>query len=279
MTLPFLKMHGLGNDFVVIDARANNFAPDEAFVKAVCHRKRGIGSDGLVILRKPKSPQADIFLDMYNADGSGLRACGNASRCIASLMFKELGRDTCTLETVVGLLPAWKDPTGLVAVDFGAPRLAWNEIPLAREVDTLHAPIASGGLFAPSCVNMGNPHAVYFVEDVAKINLAEVGPKLEHDPIFPDRCNIEIAQILSADRIRMRVWERGAGITDACGSGACATLVSAVRRGLTARRATVILDGGELVIEWREDTHVIMIGSATFSYRGEIAENFGHESA
>jgi diaminopimelate epimerase len=275
MKLSFLKMHGLGNDFVVIDARENGFNPDKSFLCAVANRKRGIGCDGIVLMRKPLSPEADIFLEMYNSDGSSLRACGNASRCIASLMFTELGKPKCVIETVAGLLHCWEESSGVIAVDFGAPLLEWNEIPLAREVDTLHAPIASGGLFAPCCVNMGNPHTVYFVEDVEAVALAEVGPILENDPIFPDRCNIEIAQIVAPDRIRMRVWERGAGITDACGSGACATLVAAVRRGKSARLATVVLDGGELMIEWRADTHVVMMGGASLSYRGEITDDFG----
>ena len=270
-------MHGLGNDFVVIDGRVNGFAPSEKFLRAVANRKRGVGCDQFVFLRKPKSPDADIFLEMYNADGSTLGACGNATRCIASLMFKELGRKKCVIETVSGLLSAWEDPSGLIAVDFGEPRLAWNEIPLAREVDTLHAPIASGGLFAPCCVSMGNPHAVFFVPDVDAVALAETGSHLELDPMFPDRCNIEIAQVLASDRIRMRVWERGTGITEACGSGACATLVAAVRRGLCDRRATIVLDGGELVIEWRDDNHVLMIGPASLSFSGVVAEGFGDD--
>jgi diaminopimelate epimerase len=275
--LSFRKMHGLGNDFVVIDCRQNNFAPSEKFLLAVANRKRGVGCDQFVFLRKPVSPKADIYLDMYNADASSLRACGNATRCIATVLFAELGQKKCTIETVAGLLTAWEDSSGLVAVDFGAPRLEWHEIPLAREVDTLHAPVASGGLFAPCCVNMGNPHAVYFVPDVEAVALADVGPHLEVDPLFPERCNIEIAQILAPDRIRMRVWERGTGITEACGSGACATLVAAVRRGLSDRRATIVLDGGELVIEWREDNHVIMIGAAAQSYTGVLAESFGDD--
>jgi diaminopimelate epimerase len=277
MTIPFLKMHGLGNDFVVIDGRADAFAPSEKFLRAVADRKRGPGCDQIIVLLQPKSPKADIYMAIYNADGSQVGACGNATRCIAGLLFAELGRATCTVETISGLLLAWKDSPDLIAVDFGLPRLEWDQIPLAREADTLHAPVTSGGLFAPCCVNMGNPHAVFFVEDVGAIALDKIGPVLENDPIFPERCNIEIAQILAPDRIRMRVWERGAGITEACGSGACATLVAAVRRGLSARRASVILDGGELVIEWRQDHHVVMIGPAALSYRGELADDFGHE--
>ncbi len=268
--LPFLKMHGLGNDFVVIDGRSNGFVATKEFMRAVANRKRGVGCDQFIFLRPPVSPTADVYLEMYNADANPLSACGNGTRCIARLMYEELGRKNCVIETVAGLLSTWEDKTGLIAVDFGAPRLAWNEIPLTRDVDTLHVPVANGTLSTPCCVSVGNPHAVFFVDDVAAIDLAAVGAPLELDQIFPDRCNIEIAQILAPDRIRMRVWERGTGITEACGSGACATLVAAVRRGLSARRATIVLDGGELIIEWREDNHVIMIGPASLSYSGVL---------
>ena len=276
--LPFLKMNGLGNDFVVIDCREKAFDPSEKFLRFVADRKRGVGCDQFLFLRKPKTQGADVYMEIYNADASTVRACGNGTRCVAKLMFDETGRDNCVIETVVGLLKAWKDPSGLIAVDFGEPSFAWDKIPLARDVDTLHAPIASGGLFAPCCVNVGNPHAVFFVPDVKEVALADTGAVLEHDPIFPERCNIEIAQIMAPDRIRMRVWERGAGITEACGSGACATLVAAVRRGLSARRATIVLDGGELVIEWREgDNRIIMIGAASLSFKGELADNLCDE--
>ncbi|MFA4995084.1 MAG: diaminopimelate epimerase [Bdellovibrionales bacterium] len=277
LALPFLKMDGLGNDFVVFDGRLNGFSPTEKFLRAVADRKRGIGCDQVIVLRRPESPQADVHMDIYNRDGSQVGACGNATRCIASLMFAELERNNCIIETIAGFLKAWEDPSGLIAVDFGAPRFVWNEIPLAREVDTLHVPVAYGGLEDPCCVNVGNPHAVFFVPDVDAVNLMEVGPRLENDPMFPERCNIEIAQILASDRIRMRVWERGTGITEACGSGSCATLVAAVRRNLSARRATVVLDGGELVIEWRDDNHILMIGPASLDYRGVVAEDIGDE--
>ncbi|MDR3450069.1 MAG: diaminopimelate epimerase [Alphaproteobacteria bacterium] len=274
MTLSFLKMHGLGNDFVVIDGRATDITPSEKFLRAVSSRHRGIGCDQCIILRQPKSAGADIFMSIYNADGSQVGACGNATRCVASLIFKELGRSKAVIETVSGLLPVWEESPGLIAVDFGAPRLEWNQIPLAREMDTALVPVTSGGLAGPCCVSVGNPHAVFFVPDAEAVALEQVGPVLEHDALFPERCNIEVAQILAPDRIRMRVWERGTGITEACGSGACATLVAAVRRGLSDRRATIILDGGELVIEWRADNHVIMMGPAALSFRGELAADF-----
>lgn len=278
-SLPFLKMDGLGNDFIVIDCRENGFVPSDEFLRAVANRKRGVGCDQFLLLRKPASPEADVFMEIYNSDASVVRACGNGTRCLAKLMFEELGRDNCVIETGAGLLKAWKDISGLIAVDFGEPNLTWDKIPLARDVDTLHAPIASGGLFAPCCVNVGNPHAVFFVPDVNDVTLAETGSILETDPMFPERCNIEIAQILAPDRIRMRVWERGTGITEACGTGACATLVAAVRRGLSARRATIVLDGGELVIEWREsDNRILMIGPASLSFKGVLADEFCYEA-
>jgi len=280
--LPFLKMNGLGNDFVVVDARKTGFVPTEAFLRAVADRKRGVGFDQFIVLRLPETAEADVKIEFFNADGSRAGACGNGTRCIARLMFEELKRDYCVIETVAGLLAAKKDSGGLVAVDMGNPKLEWKDIPLAREADTLLAPVSSNGFFAPCCVNMGNPHAVFFVPDVAAVLLAEAGPHLENHPMFPEKCNIEFAQVLAPDRIRMRVWERGAGITEACGTGACATVVAAVRRDLSARRATVVLDGGELVIEWREaDGHVLMIGPTSLSYSGVLAEEFcdAHQSA
>ena len=187
----------------------------------------------------------------------------------------ETGRKTGVIETIAGLLSVWEESPGKIAVDFGVPRLDWQTIPLARAVDTANVPVASGNLGAACCVNMGNRHAVFFVPDVAVVDVAGIGAVLEKDAMFPERSNIEFAQILAPDRIRMRVWERGAGITEACGSGACATLVAAVRRGLSARRAVIVLDGGELVVEWRTDDHVILSGAAALSYHGVLPEDFG----
>lgn len=277
--LPFLKMHGLGNDFVIIDGRDNGFKPSKKFLTSVSNRKRGIGCDQFVFLRKPQSPDVDVFLEMYNADGGAVNTCGNATRCVASLMFKELGRKNCVIKTTAGILKAWEDSSGLVAVDFGMPRLEWQQIPLAHQSDTLRVPVSYGGYTDPCCINVGNPHAVFFTPDVASVPLAEVGPHLEYDPNFPERCNIEFAQVLAPDRIRMRVWERGTGITEACGSGACATLVAAVRRQLSARRATIVLDGGDLIIEWRDDNHILMIGAASFSFSGVLPEDFGDDTS
>jgi diaminopimelate epimerase len=275
MPYAFVKMHGLGNDFVIFDGRAQPFGIPKSTMIALADRKRGIGYDQLAIMLTPRSPSADVYLDMYNADGSELRACGNVMRCVGHLLFEELGRTQVVIETVAGLLPVHADGKGMIAVDFGPPRFGSKNIPLAKEMpDTLHVPLSLGSLKDPACVNMGNPHAVFFVSDAENIPLKEWGPKLETDPLFPDRCNIEVAQIMAPDHIRMRVWERGAGITLACGSGACATLVAAARRKLSKRRATITMDGGDAVVEWRDDDHVILIGPAALVYRGELEGSF-----
>lgn len=273
MPRPFLKMHGLGNDFVIIDSRADGFVPALELRLKMADRHRGIGYDQMVVLHKPKSPEADVFMTIANADGSETGACGNVTRCVAKLLFQETGKSNVVIQTAAGLLKASKQADGLIAVDMGPARLEWNEIPLAQNVDTLNVPMEVDGYKNPCCVNMGNPHAVFFVPEAEAVPLDKVGPKLEHHPMFPERCNIEFAHIIDSTHIRMRVWERGTGITQACGTGACATLVAAVRLGLTNRRAEIILDGGTLTIEWREsDGHVIIAGPATLVFRGELSE-------
>jgi diaminopimelate epimerase len=272
-TRPFLKMHGLGNDFVIIDSRADGFVPPPELCRKIADRHRGVGYDQLIVLLKPKAAETDVYMHIVNPDGSEAGACGNATRCVARLLFEESGRDRAVVQTVAGLLKVSKESGGLIAVDFGPPRLAWEEIPLAKECDTLNVPVSVGDYAGPCCVNMGNPHAVFFVPDAESVPLSDVGPKLETHAIFPQRCNIEFAHIIDRQHIRMRVWERGTGITQACGSGACATLVAAVRRGLSDRRADIVLDGGELTIEWRENNgHVIMAGPAALAFKGELAE-------
>lgn len=205
-----------------------------------------------------------------NPDGSEAEACGNATRCIASLLMEERGRGHAVVETVAGLLDAEATGDGRIAVDMGPARLDWREIPLAQACDTLHVPLALGPVSDPVATNMGNPHATFFVPDVAAIAVADIGPVLERNPIFPERANIGFAQILAPGRIRLRMWERSAGITRACGSGACAALVAAARRGLVDRRAEVILDGGTLEIEWLRDGHVLMTGPVATAFSGTI---------
>jgi diaminopimelate epimerase len=277
--LPFTKMQGLGNDFVVLDARRKAVPLGLGDRRRIADRRRGIGCDQLIVLEPPRTAGADVFMRIYNPDGSEAGACGNATRCISGRLMDESGAERMTVETISGLLPARRREGGRVTVDMGAARTGWREIPIAQDCDTLHLPVALGPLGDPVGVNMGNPHAVFFVDDVDAIALETIGPKLEHAPLFPERANIEIVQVMSPERLRMRVWERGAGITMACGSGACAALVAAARRELTGRRAEVVLDGGPLEIEWLENGHVLMTGAWAESFTGEIALEIALEDA
>jgi diaminopimelate epimerase len=271
--IAFFKMHGLGNDFVVLDARRAPIAIDAAAARAIADRHTGVGCDQVIVLEPPRSASAHLFARFFNADGSAAEACGNGTRCIAWLIARGTHDDLVSIETVAGVLAARLLEDGQVAVDMGTPRLDWRDIPLAQPMDTERVELSLGPLVHPACSNIGNPHATFFVDDAEAIELAVLGPRLEHDPLFPRRANIGVACIADTARIRLRVWERGAGITRACGSGACAALVAAHRRGLTARRAIVALDGGELDIEWRpedEGGHVIMTGPAVLAFDGSF---------
>lgn len=268
--LPFIKMHGLGNDFVVIDARQRPVTLTAAAAQAISDRRRGVGCDQLIVLEAPREAGTQAFMKIRNADGGESAACGNATRCIGAFLMAETGAKVARIGTEAGILTA-EGSGDAVTVDFGAPRLDWQQVPLAKACDTLHTPISEGPLTDPACCSMGNPHATFFVPDAEAVDLAKHGPKLEHHAMFPERANIGVAQVISRDRIRLRVWERGAGITQACGTGACGALVNAVRRGLVDRKATLVLDGGELIIEWREaDNHVRMTGAVAIAFRGEI---------
>lgn len=278
MGVDFRKMHGLGNDFIVFDGRVVPVALTPAQIAALADRRKGIGADTIAVIERAPDSAADVYVRFANADGGDVATCGNATRCVASLLFAETGRDRVRIATACDTLEAWRAQNGGVSVDMGRPRLDWREIPLSEPADTLHLPIA-GRLSDPVGVSMGNPHAVFFVEDAEAVNLSEIGPKIEHAPLFPERTNVEVATMLSRDRIRMRVWERGVGITLACGSGACATLVAAFRRGLSGRKATLVLDGGELDIEWRQDDHVIMTGPVATSFTGEIDDSLLRSAA
>ena len=218
----FIKMHGLGNDFVVLDRRANGMIPDAAAARAIADRHRGVGCDQIIVIGASETGVADVALRFLNSDGSESAACGNGTRCVAALLMDEAGTDHLAIETAAGLLDADKGHDGLVTVDMGPARLDWKEIPLAQACDTLHLGIAEGPLSDPVAVNMGNPHAVFFVDDAEAIPLETLGPKLEHHALYPERANIQVVQVLSRTRIRQRTWERGAGITLASGSGACA---------------------------------------------------------
>jgi len=268
--VPFRKMHGLGNDFVVLDQRCDPVRIDAAGAAALADRHTGIGCDQVVLIETPRHPAALAFVRFLNADGSDSAACGNGTRCVARLIGEETGATRFGLETASGLLGAEILGGGRVAVDMGEPRLGWRDIPLAGEMDTLRVDLALGPLAEPVCTGMGNPHATFFVADCEAIDLAAWGPPLEHHRLFPQRANIGVVTVRDRATIRLRVWERGAGLTRACGSGACAALVGAARRGLTGRQATVIVDGGSLDILWREDGHVVMTGPAALSFAGEF---------
>ncbi|MFV3076480.1 diaminopimelate epimerase [Niveispirillum fermenti] len=280
MTIQFLKMHGLGNDFVVIDARNRPVPLTATQVVAIGDRRRGVGFDQLILIEPPQDTAADIFMRILNPDGSEAGACGNATRCVASLVGRGLVRDELVIQTISGLLRCWLHADGTVTVDMGPARLDWQQIPVAEACDTLHLPASAGPLSDGVAVNMGNPHAVHFVPDAEDVDLTRWGPELERHPFFPDRANIEVASVTGPSSVRMRVWERGAGITDACGSGACAVGVAAIRRGLvTGRRVCVTLDGGVLDIEWREDGHVLMTGPVATSFAGTLgADLLGGEA-
>ncbi len=260
----FLKMHGLGNDFVVLDARAKPLSLDADLIQRLADRHRGIGFDQLVLLEP--SETADIMVHFFNPDGGESAACGNASRCIAGLVAEEMGRDRVTLETKAGLLPAERHPDGRITVQMTTPGLAWEQIPLAEPADTAAVDFDIEGLPPAVCVSMGNPHAVFFVDNVDRIET--IGPALAHHPIFPNGANIGFATVIAPGRIRLRVHERGAGLTLACGSGACAAMVAAVRLSLAKDSATLILDGGQLELAWPGDGPVAMTGPWARSFTG-----------
>lgn len=254
-------MHGLGNDFVVIDARAAPLAMSDARARAIADRHAGIGCDQLIVIGEAED--ADVSMQIFNADGSEVEACGNATRCVPLFV----GRDV-TIRTKAGLLDA-RLIDGGASVDMGAPRFEWDAIPLAWPMDTLAMQASWEDLPAPAAVNVGNPHVIFFVDDLDAIDIARLGPLIEHDPLFPARVNVNFAQVVGEDHIRLTVWERGAGLTRACGTGACATAVAAIRRKLATGPVTVTLPGGDLVIDWRPGGHIQMTGPATHVFDGE----------
>jgi diaminopimelate epimerase len=264
MTTRFVKMHGCGNDFVVLDERPRPLGLTPSRAAAIANRHTGIGCDQVIAIQPAET--ADAFMRITNPDGSPAGACGNATRCVADILMRETGRNVVTIRTISGDLPAIRRPDGLIQVDMGPAHLDWTDIPLSRPMDTLRLDLPG----EPAAASMGNPHATFFVPDLDTVPILEAGPRLEHDPLFLQRANIGFAQIVDPETIRLRVWERGAGLTLACGSGACATLVNAHRRGLTHRRAEVIVDGGSLDIEWREDGHVLMAGPVATTFHGQI---------
>jgi diaminopimelate epimerase len=274
-TIPFRKMNGLGNDFVVLDARQHPLALGPREAASIADRKTGVGCDQLIALEP--SQQADVFMHIWNADGGEVGACGNAARCVAALVSAERGRPDVTIETESAILGARVNADGSVTIDMGSPRFAWDEIPLAepfhdtRRIELQLGPIDEPVLHSPSAVNVGNPHCIFFVEDVEAHDLGRFGPMLEHHPLFPERANISLAQVIAPDAIKLRTWERGAGLTRACGTAACAAAVAASRRGLTGRELRVSLPGGDLLVDWREsDGHILMTGPYVLDYEGTL---------
>lgn len=257
-------MHGAGNDFVVLDARHVPLPISAQGARWVADRNRGVGADQIILLEPAED--ADVFMRIINPDGSEAQACGNATRCVARILFEEGQRGAAVLRTLGGLLTVRRTAEGSIEADMGLAKLGWAEVPLSHAVDTLHLPLMGD----PAACSVGNPHATFFVPDLSLVDIRTLGPRLEHDPLFPERANIGFAQVMTPDAIRLSMWERGAGMTLACGSGACAALVNAYRRGLTGRRAAVELPGGTLNITWREDGHVLMEGPTAFSFSGEL---------
>lgn len=264
----FRKMHFGGNDFVVLDARRKKLAVSAARAAAIADRRTGIGFDQMLILEPAED--ADVFLRILNTDGSEAEACGNGTRCVAGLLMAETGTGHARIRTRAGELAAESRGNGQVAVDMGPARLGWADVPLARAMDTLHLPLVRDGIHDPAACGMGNPHATFFVDAVAGLDVATLGPGLEHDALFPQRANIGFAEILGPHRMKLRVWERGVGETRACGSGACAAVVNAARRKLTGHACDVELPGGVLHIHWRADGHVVMTGGWHTAFEGRI---------
>ena len=264
--LPFIKMHGLGNDFVIIDARKRDIQLTQKVISGIADRHFGVGFDQLAVISKG---EFDAHLTFYNADGSESLACGNATRCIARHLMDEGSKEKLMLTTTHGQIPAIDLGNGVTSVNMGQPELEWDKVPLAENIPTLELPIEG----SPTATGMGNPHCTFFVEDASKINLDEMGPKFENHPLFPERTNVQIASISAPDQIRMRVWERGVGVTLASGSSSCAAAVAANRRGLTGKKVQIELDGGILNINWREDG-VWMTGSTMNVFAGTFSEEF-----
>jgi len=270
------KMNGLGNDFAVLDTRPHALTLSVGQARAIADRNSGVGCDQVIAI-EPSPAGADAFMRIWNHDGGEVEACGNAMRCVASVLAGELGRPQISIQTGAGMLSAVVNGDGTVTVDMGVPKLNWDEIPLAEEfhdtrsIELQVGPIDDPVLHTPSVVNVGNPHCIFWVNDLDSHDLARIGPVLEHHPLFPERANISLAHVTSPGAITLRVWERGVGLTRACGTAACAVVVAAVRKKLTGRKVTVTLPGGPLQLEWREaDDHILMTGPSELEYEGTL---------
>lgn len=272
---PFVKMHGLRNDFVIVDGREKPYTPSVAEIVRICDRREGVGGDELVVVEGPRSKVptsgAVAFVRIFNPDGREVEACGNASRCVGWLLVQESGRKEITIETLGGVLSCRRAGEKQVAVEMGRLRTGWQEIPLSREMDTLHLGIGAGPLQDPVGMNIGNPHAVFFVDDLSAVDLTRYGPQLQKDPLFPQEANIGAAQLLDPKTLRLSVWERPGALTTACGTGACVAVAAAHRRGLTTEKCmTVIMPAGSVEIELKEDGMVVMTGPVETCYAGYL---------
>ncbi len=274
MSVSFKKMNGLGNDFVVLDARTKAIPMSGAIAASIADRNIGVGCDQVIIMEKAPGP-ADVFMRIYNQDGGEVAACGNATRCVARVLMDEKGCSAVTILTNAGLMAGTRARDS-ITIDMGAPKFGWQEIPLTERMDTRLldiriGPIDAPVLIGPSAVNVGNPHCIFFVEDVARYALDKFGPLIENHPLFPEQANVSLAEITAPGAIRLRVWERGVGLTKACGTAACAVVPAAVRKGLSPRKAIVTLNGGPLEIEWAEhNDHIYMTGPTTLDYEGTL---------
>jgi diaminopimelate epimerase len=268
---PFVKMHGLRNDFVIVDGRETPYKPSVAEIVRICDRREGVGGDELLVIEPHRSGKVYAFVRIINPDGSEAEACGNASRCVGWLLMEECGRDEIRIETLGGVLSCRRAGEKQVAVEMGRLRTGWQEIPLSREMDTLHLGIGAGPLQDPVGMNIGNPHAVFFVDDLSAVDLTRYGPQLQKDPLFPEGANIGTAQLLDPKTLRLSVWERPGTLTTACGTGACVAVAAAHRRGLTTEKCmTVVMPAGSVEIELKENGTVVMTGPVETCYAGYL---------
>ena len=271
MKIDYTKMHGLKNDFVIIDCRKIKTLFNKRKIKRIADRKKGLGCDQVIILKKPKKRNAHVFLEMYNSDGSETNACGNASRCVAFHLMRELKLKKATIETKAGLLNAFLLKNNHVSIDIGKPYFKWNQIPLKKKMNTGEMDFQFDNLPSPFAVNVGNPHVIFFIDDLKKINLGKIGPRIENDSLFPERINVNFAKILSNNKILLKVWERGSGITKACGTGASATTVAAIKKKLINKNICYVqMDGGKLKIEYKKNGHILMTGPVKYVKKGNL---------
>ena len=269
MKKPFIKMHGLGNDFVVLDSTKNQYNINKTSIQLIANRRFGVGCDQVIEMRH--SDKEDIYMKIYNADGTEAAACGNAARCIAGLLFASSPKKEVSIETVAGVLKAKSEENGLIKVDMGKPKFFWKDIPLSMNISDIN--FEELALKNGLAINIGNPHIVFFVKDLDAVDINRIGPLIENNSLFPEKVNVEICQLENRKKIKVLVWERGAGNTLACGSGACAALVAAYKNSLSEPQAEIVLDGGSLNITWNigSDEHVIMSGPIAVSFLGDLS--------